>query len=154
MWKNSRVRSKIFNHPAKGGPLPEGAASFINDTYMKKPKGPGIGRALMPSLGIAAAIYMTDYRQKYGTGFAVAYGIASSTPILWVGTLAAELGISTMDYGYHKYHEKRRLNMGQPMLDTHGTRNAMRMNSLQKMQRGHNSIHRGIGNEAQHFHKR
>jgi hypothetical protein len=72
---------------------------------------------------------------------------------LWLGVAAVEAGITAGEYGLHKYHERRRLNMGRPMVDSYGTMNAMRMNSLQKMQRGHNSIHKTIGNEARYLHR-
>lgn len=150
--RRGQVRRKVLDYPAKGGKLPSGAASFINDTYMKKPSAGGFGRAIGLGLGLGVSLFMTDYRQKYGTGFAIMHGVAASTPLLWIGVAAAEAGIGAMDYGYHKYHERRRLNMGRPMIDSQGTINAMKQNSLHKMQRGHNSIYKTIGNEARYMH--
>ena len=155
----TRVHRQVLNYPARGGPLPSGAQKFFAKTYPMGPNGEiGFkgGKSWMRGagfgLGIMSSVFMTDYRQKYGTGFAVMHGVASGHPALWLGTMAAELGITAAEYGYQKYNQRRRLNMGRPTLDSYGTKNAMRMESLQRMQRGHNRM-RTIGNEARLLHR-
>lgn len=119
-------------------------------------KGPGFAapfkKIAWPALAISGSVYASGYSQKYGTGAALLHGVATSIPYVGGAILLGEAGVAAMDYGYQKYHERRTLNMGQPRMDPYGTQNAMRMNSLQKMQRGHNSVSKVVGNEARYLH--